>query len=168
MIKQISIVRLQLILLLIVLLLSCNSTSSKKINYELIGEYKFIGEFTPTINGKVTSGKNYKIRRSYQQLMNICSDKPYSYDEFLEKCINIQDLTKEDLNRLFKKHDLITSTVKINTILENTEYTRSDGCDYTSDKLVEVHTENSVKRQEGKIYLYKMWPKGKYRFNACP
>ena len=147
-------------------ILLLQSSCSKEVPIEFIGDYEFVGEFTATINDVPTSDNPYWIQNSFRQLMNTCSNLPVGYTTFSQTCIGFEDADKEKLAKLLEEYDIIVSQVPIKQILKNTQFTKQDGCDYYG-QIVEVIPDKS-KVEEKRIYLYKIAPKNEYRFVLCP
>lgn len=137
------------------------------VSFEAIGSYEFLGAFTMTINGVPTSKEDFRIFRTMNQLRTLCSDTVMLPPDFLANCIKLDGWSEETISRLIEEYDVIASTVPIRQLLKNTEYTRKDQCGYLETQVLEVKLEDEIKKAN-QIFLYKVEPKGRYRFMLCP
>ena len=133
---------------------------------KFIGEYELLGEYTETINGKKTWDNPYWTHNSFKQLMNICTDKPQSYSDFTQNCINFLETDKVKLSKILENKEIIVSKVPIKKIRRHSKFTEEDGCDYWME-FVEVVADKS-KQEPNKVYLYSWSPNEKYRLVPCP
>ncbi len=152
-----------LILLICTMFMSCNN----KVHFKQFGEFKFSGDFTSTINGKPSYKEPQALRSSFKQFLNICSDQPMDEESFIEDCILLRKKDLEEIKKILEVNDLILTTRPLKKILKKSEYTKRDGCDYWSLKIVELVLDKESK-EEGVIYIYKIAPKNSYRLNLCP
>jgi len=133
---------------------------------KFVGEYELIGNYTETINGKETTDDLYWQVRTFEQLMNTCTDQPQDYADFIKNCIQFSEADKAKLSKLLEDKEIIVSKVPIKKIRRHSEYTKRDQCDYWME-FVEVVVDKS-KQESNKVYLYTWESKGKYRFVLCP
>ena len=133
---------------------------------KFVGEYELIGNYTETINGKETTDDLYWQVRTFEQLMNTCTDQPQDYADFIKNCIQFSEADKAKLSKLLEDKEIIVSKVPIKKIRRHSEYTKRDQCDYWME-FVEVVVDKS-KQEPNKVYLYSWDLNEKYRLVPCP
>lgn len=144
--------------------MSC--TSDVELQY--LGDFKLNTRLATTYGGKPINDTGYRLIRTPKEFLSLCTDQPLEFSIFLKECVEIDTILTnyKKLEDILRQNDIVISTVPILHIRRGTEYTESDGCPYLAKELVEVVLASPI--GDGRMYIYTISSKGKYRFTTCP